>query len=668
MTTKTTYYKSDRDLIDFIENSKELHTDVLVQIFSGLLLVDLLEHISSLIKKSLPEAKIIGATTDGEINEKIVSTNKIVISISYFESTKLHLYHSEFDDSDVAINKKIPKSSKLLIMYACGFNTRISKILSAIKDEHKKLIISGGVAGDNGAFSESYIIHDSSVLKSGIVGVAFVSKTLSIYQKNLLSWKAIGVEFTITRSVDNIVYSINNKNPLELFNKFLGSEITANLPLLGTEFPLVINKDGYKIARVMLNKGSDGSLVFAGDMPQGSKVSFSVGSVDRILDSANILAEDIAQKNSETIFVYSCMARRHFLKNMAEYEFEHFSDNENISGFFTYGEFFTHKSRSDILNNSITLLALSENSKIDSRSSLNIERKLSSENSTVDTLLNITSATANELKLLNQNLEKKVQDSLAELEKKDLMIAQSARLAQMGEMISMIAHQWRQPLAAIASTVIDVEVKTTLKRFDLNSKSGAKNYEEFILSKTSEIDYMVKTLTRTIDDFRDFYKSDKRRGLVTIIEPIEKSFKIVQSLFESSLIEVKKDYQTQIEIYMYSSEMMQVVLNILKNSQDNFHERKILNPVINIGTYEDNEYVYIDISDNGGGVPDAIIDKVFDPYFSTKEEKNGTGLGLYMSRIIVNEHHLGKLKMRNIKGGVSTSIALKKEVRERKRV
>ena len=105
--------------------------------------------------------------------------------------------------------------------------------------------------------------------------------------------------------------------------------------------------------------------------------------------------------------------------------------------------------------------------------------------------------------------------------------------------------------------------------------------------------------------------------------------------------------------------MMQVILNIIKNSEDNFLERRIEKPYIKIKTYYDQEFYYIEISDNGGGIPEEIIDKVFDPYFSTKHEKNGSGLGLYMSKIMIEQHHYGELSTKNSDVGVVFTIKLK---------
>jgi len=231
-----------------------------------------------------------------------------------------------------------------------------------------------------------------------------------------------------------------------------------------------------------------------------------------------------------------------------------------------------------------------------------------------------------------------------------------SRLAQMGEMISMIAHQWRQPLGAIAATSVNLKVKMMLNTFDLQTNEGQEECKEYYLKELSDIEVYVQTLSTTIDDFRNFYKINKKSVKDKIDTVIIKALNIIKSSLENDLIEVVYEANSTKEIEMYDGELMQVVLNIIKNAQDNFKERSVENPTIKI-TSQDRT---IEICDNGGGIPDDIIDKIFDPYFSTKSEKNGTGLGLYMSKIIIEDHHNGVLKAQNNRDGVSFYIELNK--------
>ncbi|QOY54539.1 PAS domain S-box protein [Candidatus Sulfurimonas marisnigri] len=232
---------------------------------------------------------------------------------------------------------------------------------------------------------------------------------------------------------------------------------------------------------------------------------------------------------------------------------------------------------------------------------------------------------------------------------------EQSRLAQMGEMLSMIAHQWRQPLSAISSTVVNLQMKIELETFNLESKESRDAYSNYFFDRLVKIEDFVKTLTETIDDFRNFYKPNREPIEVTLQEVVTKALQIIKDSLKSDNVELICKYNSNIKIKTYSNEMMQVVLNILKNAQDNFKEKQIKNPHILITTEKDS----ITICDNGGGIDPGIKEKIFDPYFSTKNEKNGTGLGLYMSKRIVEEHHNGSLNVYNKGNGACFSILLK---------
>jgi signal transduction histidine kinase len=231
---------------------------------------------------------------------------------------------------------------------------------------------------------------------------------------------------------------------------------------------------------------------------------------------------------------------------------------------------------------------------------------------------------------------------------------QQSRLAQMGEMISMIAHQWRQPLGALASTALNMKFKLELESFDLTTQEGRDELNNFFIEKLENIEYYIENLSTTIDDFRNFYKPNKKVVMSSFKDVVGKVLKIIQTSIEVDNIVLIEEYSNEMIFEMYDNEMMQVILNILKNAQDNFKEKKISNPQIKITSIGDTLY----ICDNGGGISNEILEKIFDPYFSTKSEKNGTGLGLYMSKQIIEEHHNGKLSVKNQNDGVSFTMTI----------
>ncbi len=226
----------------------------------------------------------------------------------------------------------------------------------------------------------------------------------------------------------------------------------------------------------------------------------------------------------------------------------------------------------------------------------------------------------------------------------DKIIKQQSKLAQMGEMISMIAHQWRQPLSAIGSTSSAINLKAKLNKLD----------KDTAIELSSNISEYSQHLSSTIDDFREFFKVDKEKETISYNQLIQSVLNIVETSIVNKNIKLVKELNCEDTFTTYTNEIKQVILNILKNAEDILLENNIENPVIKIET----QCGVLTISDNGGGIPEDIIDKIFDPYFSTKLEKNGTGLGLYMSKTIIEEHCNGELTASNDKDGAVFKIVL----------
>lgn len=247
---------------------------------------------------------------------------------------------------------------------------------------------------------------------------------------------------------------------------------------------------------------------------------------------------------------------------------------------------------------------------------------------------------------------------LTEIKEKEKQLYAQSRLAQMGEMISMIAHQWRQPLGAISASVIGIKTKVQMQKFDLTSQAGRMEQEQYLMQKLDKMGTYVEHLSETIEDFRNFFKPNKEKTTVNLEEVINKALNIVHPGLLDSHIKVQKQIQFNKSIETYNNEILQALLNILKNAIDHFAAHKRESPQITIRGYEERDGFVIEIIDNGGGIPEKIIDKIFDPYFSTKDDKNGTGLGLYMTKTMIEDHCKGKIEVENLDGGARFKITL----------
>ena len=235
---------------------------------------------------------------------------------------------------------------------------------------------------------------------------------------------------------------------------------------------------------------------------------------------------------------------------------------------------------------------------------------------------------------------------LSELKKNEKILLEQSKLAAMGEMVSIIAHQWRQPLSAIGSIITRIKLKYNLKDIDLST------YDE----KLTQINNYIQYMSNTIDHFRDFLIKDSKKDLIKLEQIVNNTYSLIQNSFDLIGIKVIINPSESLEnIYLYKNDLIQVILNILNNAKDALVLNNISNPQITIKFSQIDAFQIIEIEDNAGGIDLNIIEKIFNPYFSSKEKKNGTGLGLYICKIIVEKHLNGEISVKNTKNGASFS-------------
>ena len=255
---------------------------------------------------------------------------------------------------------------------------------------------------------------------------------------------------------------------------------------------------------------------------------------------------------------------------------------------------------------------------------------------------NITSNV--EIESININLQERISAAITQTKEKEQHMLKQSKMAQMGEMLSMIAHQWRQPLAAISSTASTLELKTIIDDYD----------KTFFLAGIKDIQAYSQHLSLTINDFRNFFMDSKLVNVTNFAAIIDETLRIVKTSLTNKNITLCINNNFKEDLHLYESEFKQVILNLLKNAEDSLLENATQNATIEIKTYKDKNNAIFEIIDNGGGVEEEIISKIFNPYFSTKGKKSGTGLGLYMSKTIIENHCLGTIECFNNQSGGAT--------------
>lgn len=227
-------------------------------------------------------------------------------------------------------------------------------------------------------------------------------------------------------------------------------------------------------------------------------------------------------------------------------------------------------------------------------------------------------------------------------EQQQFLIDQS-RHAVMGEMISMIAHQWRQPLSTIASIMSNIQIDIELESLQLTT----------LQDDAKKIEVILEHLSTTIQDFNNFFKTDKEEVATNIYQLIDNARGLID--FKLKGISFEIDVDKNFTIPLLESELLQVIINLLSNAADAMQDEPFPIVLINVKVHEN--HFNILISDNGTGIEETHLSKIFDPYFSTKS-KNGTGLGLYICKTIVQKHLHGKISVNNLSKGCRFDIQL----------
>jgi signal transduction histidine kinase/ABC-type nitrate/sulfonate/bicarbonate transport system substrate-binding protein len=254
-----------------------------------------------------------------------------------------------------------------------------------------------------------------------------------------------------------------------------------------------------------------------------------------------------------------------------------------------------------------------------------------------------------ELEIFNQRLQEEIEKAVEKNRKQEKLLMQQAKMAEIGSMLESIAHQWRQPLNILGLSMTRLSLSCAL--------DGKGDSAKVLEIAEAQIEYM----SQTIDDFRNFFKQDRSQISVNINHVVNDVEALLGPLLVRKKIIVIREIDPSIEVLVYPNELKQVLINLVNNAREAIEQHRKAERSIWIRCILDDRYCTISIEDTGGGIDASIIDKIFDPYFTTKFESQGTGIGLYMAKTIIEKHFLGRLSVYNTSNGACFEIRLNRE-------
>jgi signal transduction histidine kinase len=570
------------------------------------------------LSRYIKSQNIFGLINDTALLNSVAVDDIVIVFITIFKNRAKLSY-----SPNLCNLKNINKNSFTLI-YSVGADKQ-----SFLKEFDSSLDLVG-------SFYHKAIIYKDELYTTGMLCFE-VEKYFDLDIKIVDSITPIGRELKVDKSENSKIVSIEKYSPKGLYKHYLTDEVSKDLVKASYTFPLL--------------KGNKSSLILS-ESEDSIKVEYPINSEDRLrlgytnsssfynnYEKGVVAFED---SFSDAFFLMFSVARENFFK-------ENGFCYEDAIGFQSRSEVVVFKGKVYDLTHSIVMININSQNKNRLRYKRFKPVKMNvGAVAELDALSNIAKISSNELEALNKKLEKRVKQEVEKNLKKDSIMIHQTRLAQMGEMMSLIAHQWKQPLSAISATSSGLHIKIELDMYD----------KEFFLRSLTKIEEFVNHLSTTIDDFSNFFKPSKRKSEFFIYKSIDKALSIATYSLSKKTIDLVLDVDKSLKVKTYQNELVQVLLNLIKNAENILIKREVKEPKIWIKVFKKDEKKVIQICDNAKGIDKKVLPRIFEPYFSTKATKNSTGLGLYMSKFIIEDSLGGKLEAKNDEKGAVFSIIL----------
>ncbi len=651
------YYDQHKNFLKWVEKNRIKNSDkLLIEINYSSPDKEILKKLLIDLEKEFPDATIVGMQSfTSFINHRVTDLNiQPIISIIEFETSSISSLVVDLNKNYV--KGKEPKPDLLYIENYIQADTKALQILSSYNEpntasyinelgvEFGHLKIFGGGATNRGFDSEkSFIFYNGTIYDKAIILIFMHGENLNVELFQSFEWKPISKKKKITKIEGYNILTIDNSPTLNIYKKYFPN--IEKDPSVFLQVPLYISKNNISYTVNILDSNlSKQSVTTAQKLHEGDIIQLSIGNYNSMMNRIQEIYTFLSNTPAQALWIGACISYEYGFRIPIIHYISNIKNNNHIFGYSTIQEYFnTENLPNTAHNHTFIMAAISESPtsyielkeftdknittfEIANKNLYSIMHKTANElNLLTENLENMVNQRTKQLETLNRELQIKINNAVRKEKRQNAIMNQQSRLASMGEILENIAHQWRQPLNTVSWMMNDVLIKAKLGRED----------EIDLEELAKKVNNSVQFLSDTIEDFRRFVDHSDLAQTFNIKKVINSTILLIKETLVKSNIQIELDCANDIRYKGFENDIKHVIMNLLNNARDAFEEKKISNGLIYIRVYHEKDDLIIAVRDNAGGIPKNILKNIFEPYFTTKHKTKGTGLGLYMSKNMI---------------------------------
>ena len=615
-----------------------------------------LQKLLNKMHKSFPDSIIVGMQSFTSISNHQISdfNNDPIISIMEFQNSRLTCEVLDIGINYVKgqapvldltkIGKHLQPDTKALEVLSSYNESSTASYINQIGQHFGHLKIFGGGVTHSEQNRHEFVFHNNIIYPKAVILIFMHGENLNVELFQAFDWKPISKKKKITEVEGSSITTIDNIAALDIYKKYFPN--IEDDPSVSIQVPLYITKNNIpSTAHILDIDFKNQSLKIAQELEVGDVVQLSIGNYNAMMNRVEEIHEFLTKTPAQALWIASCISYEYGFRVPILHYISTIKSNDHIFGYSTAQEYFnTENQQNTYHNHTFVMAAITESTseyielttytnenigpfEIANKNLYSIMHKTASElNQLTENLENMVEQRTEELNNLNKDLQVKIKNAVRKEKRQNAIMNQQSRLASMGEILENIAHQWRQPLNHVSWIMNDTLIKAQLGRGD----------EIDIAELAKNVNNSIQFLSETVDDFRRFVdKSSDLAQTFNIKKAIEATISLINETLIKSDIGIKLDCPEEIKYKGFENDFKHVIMNLINNARDAMEERNIEKGQISIRVYHEKDELVIAIQDNAGGIPKPILKNIFEPYFTTKHKTKGTGLGLYMSKNMI---------------------------------